>query len=398
MRTLYFDCTSGISGDMTVASLIDLGIDFADIERELQKLPLHGYQVKNYNVLKQGISAQRFSVTLTEDMHHHRTLRDINKIIDQAGFSISVQKIAKDIFYEIALAEGKIHNKPTMDVHFHEVGAVDSIVDIVATAICISQLQPDRIVFSKIREGQGMIRCAHGIIPVPAPATLEILSNAGAVIEFTENTSEMITPTGAGIVATIGHEYGKPAPCGRIIKIGYGAGEKDFDHPNVLRTLLIESAETNFDDTVYMLEAQVDDMTGEALGFAMEQLFNVGCVDVFFTPIYMKKSRPGTKITAVCKSSFKHAVLECMLKHTTTLGVRIQSVSRLIMKREVIPIETKYGIIDVKRAVYGDIVKIHAEYEQVRQAALKHNVELACIMHEINLQLGELASCNFMGR
>lgn len=393
MNTLYFDCFSGISGDMTVAALLDLGADEAQLQQVLDALELPGFTVSHGDCMKGGIKARCFSVVPTREEHAHRTLRDILALLDAADIPEQTRALSEKIFRVIARAEGKVHGCAPEDVHFHEVGAVDSIVDIVSAAECVRQLAPDRIVCSVIREGRGMIACAHGKIPVPAPATLEILSAAGAAFCSTETEGEMVTPTGAGIAAALCDAFGAPVPAGVVRRVGYGAGTREFSHPNVLRALWIEDA-PRAEDAVTLLEAQVDDMTGEALAFAMEQLFAAGALDAYFTPIYMKKNRPATQITALCRPEDAEQVGTALLRHTTTLGYRSTIAERRVMQRHMLQINTPYGEIPVKCAKLGEIVKYHAEFDAVCAAARRANVEVAKVQAAVQAELAQLASCN----
>lgn len=366
MKTLYFECNSGISGDMTVGALLDLGVSEALLREQLASLPIDGYEIKIHSVLKHGISAKKFDV-LTEhhdhhDHHHHHVgLREIQSFLEQSKLSDTAKEIANRIFCAIADAESKIHGTTPQEVHFHEVGAVDSIVDVVATAVCMDQLKVDRVVFSKIREGQGTVRCAHGDLPVPVPATLALLSSCNAELVFTETQGEMVTPTGAAIAAVLGSDYGVPCPAGKLLKIGYGAGTKEFAHPNLLRVMLVEETSASAQDTIIELKTQVDDMTGEELGFAMEQLFAAGCVDVFYTPIQMKKNRPGVLLTALCRESDRQTVLDTIFFHTTTLGVRINLCERVILPREICD--------GYKETRVSGTIRRHAEYERAAELA-----------------------------
>lgn len=239
-----------------------------------------------------------------------------------------------------------------------------------------------------------MIECAHGMMPVPAPATLEILQDAGAVLSCTDSFGEMVTPTGAGIAAAVGSAFGLPMPDGTVEKIGYGAGTRDFSHPNVLRAVWIHESSAGPSDEVSILEAQVDDMTGEQLSFALEQFFNAGALDAYFTPIYMKKNRPATLITILCRAQEEERLGTLLLRHTSTLGYRLQRCLRCVMQREMLNVETPYGVIPVKRAVWNDIVKYHPEFDAVCAAARKAGVTVTKVLTDVNLQLAQLASCN----
>ncbi len=397
MKTLYFECSSGISGDMTVASLLDLGVSGEALQQGLASLKLDGYTVQVSRTQKCGISATRFDVHIEDEAqedaahshthehdhphthaahaHTHRNLSDIKDIINSSGLNRNVKTLANAIFERLAQAEGKIHGLPAEQVHFHEVGAVDSIVDIVAAAICIDQLSPDAVMFSVMREGTGFINCQHGLIPVPAPATLELLKTCGAQIEFTDTQGEMITPTGAAIAAATGSAFGAVCPQGRVIATGYGAGKKDFTHPNLLRTMLVESGDA-CEDRVCVLETVIDDSTGEELGFAMSALLNLGVKDVYFTPVYMKKNRPAYALTVLCAISDEEKTAQAVFRHTSSIGMRKSYVERIVMARRAISRDTKYGPIAFKECSYAGITKIYPEYESAAAAAKKHNVSI----------------------
>lgn len=420
MKVLYLDCASGISGDMTVAALADLGVPRDAIERILRLLPLDGYTVSWNRALKCGISAERFHVALAADehelphgahghehahdkvhahdhvhdhdqnndhnhdhahdhSHEHRSMADIAALLDGAPLPAAVRKIALDVFQVIAEAEGKIHGKPPRDVHFHEVGAVDSIVDIVAAAFCVDWLKPDKVVFSRLREGQGFVMCQHGRMPVPAPATLDILRSCGAPVDFTDTRGEMITPTGAGLVAALGHEFGALYPSGRVLAVGYGAGHKDFEHPNVLRAVLVDTETEGFTDMVCVLEATVDDCTGEALSYALDVLRDNDVKECYFTHITMKKGRPGVLLTVLCPPDREQEVAELIFRHTTTIGLRRHISERHVMERQVQIVLTPYGEIPVKVSRINGVKRVKPEFEAVRALAGKAGVTLEAV-------------------
>lgn len=423
MKTLYLECYSGISGDMTVAALLDLGADREKLTEALESLGVDGYHLHFGRVSKCGIGAYRFDVHLEEapeehphhehahehthehgdgnphehdhehphEHHHahahehdhghhvHRNLSDVTAIIDRAALTPRAKALAKAIFARVARAEAKVHEKPVEEVHFHEVGAVDSIVDIVAAAFCIDNLGIDNVVCSPLFEGYGTVRCAHGIMPVPAPATAEIAAAGNLVLRMTDQFGEMVTPTGAAIAAELS---GGKAPEGdfQIIKTGYGAGKKDFDRANVLRAHLIEAGKGSV-ETVCQLMCNLDNMTGEQLGFAMERLFEAGARDVWFTPIQMKKNRPGTLLSVLCMPEEADALTQCILRHTGTLGVRRQEMTRTVMERERDTVATPYGDVEIKRGILGQLKKVSAEYESVRKTALAADVPIKAVYH-----------------
>lgn len=435
MKTLYLECFSGISGDMTVASLLDLGADRKKLCEALDSLGVEGYHLHFSRVVKCGISAFDFDVHLehgestpaegighthhhggetdcghshgeghghehahgeshehTHDHDHggmhththahvHRNLSDVTEIIERGELTPRAKALAKAIFGRVARAEAKVHGKPLDEVHFHEVGAVDSIIDIVATAFCIDNLDIGKIVCSPLFEGRGTVQCAHGLMPVPAPATAEIAAEGGLSLFITEQFGEMVTPTGAAIAAELSGGEG-PRGAFRILKTGYGAGKKEFARANVLRAHLIEmECAPKKEETVCELSCNLDNMTGEHLGFAMERLFEAGARDVWFTPIQMKKNRPGTLLSVLCMPEDAAVITECILRHTGTLGVRRQTMARTVMQREEGRVSTPYGDVEVKRAVLGELKKVSAEYESARRTAIAGGEPIKKIYH-----------------
>lgn len=424
MKTLYLECLSGISGDMTVGALLDLGGDEERLRRDLESLCIDGYELRIYRTQKCGIDACKFDVVLHEsgerhshaqeehehnhshhhnqehshnhehtcDNHHHgharshhphthRNLRDILQIIDHSGISPRAKDLSRRMFEIVADAEAKCHGLPVDQVHFHEVGAVDSIVDIVAVAVLIDQLGIQRIVSTPLYEGTGTVKCQHGIMPVPAPATARIAADNKVPIIITDSEGEMVTPTGAAIIACLADSYQKPQMV--VEAIGIGAGTKDFAHANILRAYLYseESCEEN-KDQVLLIEANVDDMTGEELGYAMEKLLEQGARDVFFTPIYMKKNRPATKLSVICNQDDLERMAQSIFKHTSTIGVRYALWDRVTMSREMGRVNTKYGEVAVKRCWYPPVEKISLEYESIRRLAEDNGISLAEISRE----------------
>lgn len=382
MKILYFDCLSGISGDMTLGALLDLGLDIDAFKAELSKLGLdHEFKLNTAKVTRNGICAMDVDVVLThthhEHDHHHdhehpRNLRDINAIIDASGLSNSVKANAKQIFLQVAKAEATVHYKDINQVHFHEVGATDSIVDIVGVSIAIDMLRPDRILSSPLYEGTGFVKCEHGIMPVPAPATAEIMKNAAIPFIITDEQGEMVTPTGAAIIAALAQGFG--APEGRILTaIGYGCGKRQFKRPNLLRAMLIETGD-GAKNEVCIMQANVDDQTPEALAFALERIFEAGALDAYFTPIYMKKNRPAVMLTALCGLDNAPLIEDAILTHTTTIGLRRHTAQRTVLDRSIINTTTPYGEIRVKGVQYKNTKRFAPEYEDVKKAAINNNV------------------------
>jgi pyridinium-3,5-bisthiocarboxylic acid mononucleotide nickel chelatase len=407
MRTLYFDCFSGISGDMTVGALLDIGADEKALLDGLSQLKVEGYEIKIEKKLKNGISGTDFSVILEEDhdyavehehhmhdgehdndhLHHehehshehphahehkhntkhvHRNMGDIERIINDSRLSARAKKLSMEMFRLVAEAEGKIHGKPAGEVHFHEVGAVDSIVDIIGTAICIDNLNVDRIVFSSLPLSKGFVKCQHGVFPLPAPATLEILKNVP--VYYTDINFELVTPTGAAIAKGLADEFGMVGEL-EVEKIGYG--------------LVIVSSKKKMRDRVVEIETNIDDMTAEQLGCAVEMLFDQGALDVFFTPVFMKKNRPGTKLSVLCQPDKKEGIVEAILKHTSTFGVRMSHMERSILDRETVEVDTEFGNIRCKVGkLHGEVLKYSPEYEDCKAASQQYGRPIADIYNE----------------
>lgn len=375
MKILYFDCFSGISGDMTLGALLDLGIDKDLFISELKKLNIGGWEIEFSNSIKNGIGANHVEVILEHKHHHeHRNLLDINTIIEKSNITSNAKNISKAIFLRLAQAEAKIHNSTIEKVHFHEVGAVDSIIDIVGTAICLDILAPDAIYSSVINDGYGFINCQHGVIPVPVPATMEILSKANAKFKQIDIEGELVTPTGAAIISEIAKSYANP-PTFKPIKTGYGAGKKDFTIPNVLRVILGETNE-NTNQTITIIETNIDDSTPEILAYTMEKLLKNGAKDVFFTPIYMKKNRPAVMLTLMCSQDKVTQMEDILFTETSTTGIRKYISDRTCLQYRFSKVTTKYGDLDVKIYEYKDTKKVVAEYESAKELAQKNNISL----------------------
>jgi len=391
LKTLYLECNSGISGDMTAAALLDLGADQKGLYQALESLGVDGYRLECGRTVKQGIRAYDFNVILDSDdphiyshghshEHSHRNLADVTEIIQRGKLTPQAKELALAIFKRVALAEAKVHGKPLEEVHFHEVGAIDSIIDIVTAAFCIDNLGIEKVYCSPLSEGTGMVRCAHGLMPVPAPATAEIAAAGGLSLQITEEQGEMVTPTGAAIAAELSHGEKIPGPF-RILKTGYGAGKKEFIRANLLRVHLVELEDWKTEDTVCELLCNLDNMTGEQLGFAMERLWDAGALDVWFTSIQMKKNRPGVLLSVLCPPEKTEEITDCILRHTGTLGVRRREMTRKIMKREISQVETPYGPVEVKRGILGDLKKVSAEYESARRTAIAADVPIKKVYH-----------------
>jgi uncharacterized protein (TIGR00299 family) protein len=394
MKVLYFDCFSGISGDMAVGALLDAGADEKVLLEGLKQLKADGYRISIEKKLKNGISGTDFSVLLEDQHNHehvHRNMGDIERIINDSGLNERVRKLSIRMFRLVAEAEGRIHGKPAEEVHFHEVGAIDSIIDIVGTAICIDNLAADRIVFSSLPLSKGFVKCQHGVFPLPAPATLEILK--GVPVYFTDVNFELVTPTGAAIAKGLADEFGIEGEL-EAERIGYGIGKREYEIPNLLRVVLFNTCGEK-SDKVVEIETNIDDMTAEQMGSAVEKLFSEGALDVFFTPVFMKKNRPGTKLTVLCPPEKKDALVRMMLTHTSTFGVRISYMERSVLDRETAAIDTEFGIIRCKVGkLDGKILKYSPEYEDCKAASEKYGRPVADIYNEAISKAGAALAAN----
>jgi uncharacterized protein (TIGR00299 family) protein len=386
MKIAYFDCFSGISGDMTVGALLDAGLKIETLEKELKKLGLSGYQLEVNKVVKKGISATQFKVKIKEERVERR-FKDILGILEKSKLDEEIKKETEKIFFNIAQAESKIHRKDIDKIHFHEIGGLDSIIDITSAVIGIKTLGIEEIHSSSLPVGKGFVKCAHGIIPVPAPATLELLKNIPTYSGGIE--SEMITPTGAGIISTLAKSF-RERPLMKIERIGYGAGEKEFTIPNLLRVSIGEKnlkdenlKDDYVSDEAVLIETNIDDMNPEFYDYIMDQLFSKGALDVFLTSIQMKKNRPAHMLSIIVYEQSLKEILEVLFFESTTLGVRIREIKRLRLTQQNFIAETKYGKIKVKVGIFkGEIKNVAPEYEDCKKMAKQHQVPLKEVYEE----------------
>jgi len=378
MKTLYFDCFAGASGDMILGAMVAAGVEPGYVREQLSLLSVSGFEVNFEIVNRSGLSATYARVETAHE-HKHRHLSDIKQIIEASALSDAVKQRAVQIFTRLAEAEARVHNEPIDHVHFHEVGALDAIVDVVGAAICFDALQIARFICSPIHVGSGMVKMAHGQFPVPPPAVTELLK--GVPFYATEIKGELLTPTGAAIITTVCSEYG-PVPRITTEKSGYGAGTREYqDFPNVLRVLIGETEDAGAtDERLWMLETNLDDASPQIIGHVMDRVLESGALDCFFTPVQMKKNRPGVLLSVLCDPGEKETVMKLLFTETTTLGVRSYEVTRRALQRSVVRVETPYGPIDVKVAhLDGRVVNEMPEFEQCRQAAANANVPLKIV-------------------
>jgi pyridinium-3,5-bisthiocarboxylic acid mononucleotide nickel chelatase len=407
MKTLYFDCFSGIAGDMTIGALLDLGLDFEYLKSELRKLPVDGYELKSSRVVRANISAVKFDVLMHAghdhdhdhgDHHHdhshghahfHRKASEILSMIRDSGLNANTKRIATRIFTKLAVSEGRVHHMPPEDVEFHEVGAIDSIVDTVGTAIGLDALEVERFLCGAINVGAGFIHCQHGIYPVPTPATADLLREATIYSKHAD--TELVTPTGAAILAAVVERF-TPLDSFSIQRIGYGAGTKQFkEFPNCVRLLLGEERAIDRSPSVHVpavsgldeitvIEANIDDMTPQNFGYVTERLLESGALDVFTVPIQMKKGRPGHLLQVLSPVDRAGALSRILFEETTTIGLRQHSARRTILERDLVTVETEFGKIAVKVSkLDGRTVTYTPEYEDCARQARAHGVPLKTV-------------------
>ena len=426
---LYLECTSGISGDMAVAALLDLGADSEKLKKALKSLPVKGFDIKISRVVKSGIDACDFDVVLDKEYenhdhdmgylhghehggyshnearhghehgehshehaeshshhghhhHEHRGLNEIMTIIDHADMTDRARSYAKKIFTILAEAEAKAHNVPADQVHFHEVGAVDSIVDILSVAVCMDDLDVEEVIIPRLCEGSGTIRCQHGILPVPVPAVSNIVSAHHLKLHITPVQGELVTPTGAAIVAAFLTSEKLPEDF-TVEKIGIGAGKRQYECPGILRAMLIREVEKNTEiqkfsdaesDTIIKLESNIDDCSGETLGYVMELLYEAGAREANYMPVFMKKNRPAWLLTVICKEDQVSGMERIIFKETTTIGIRRQKMERTVLKREKRTVVTPLGDVEVKVCIFDGQEYIYPEYESVKKLCKKTGV------------------------
>ena len=384
MKTIYFDCFAGASGDMILGAMVAAGVNPDLLAQQLKLLNVEGFNVQFKQVTRAGLGAT-YAVVETAHEHEHRHLSDILKIIDNSALSAGVKKRASQIFTRLAEAEAHVHNEPVEKVHFHEVGALDAIVDVIGACVCFELLGIERFVSSPIHVGSGFVQMEHGQFPVPPPAVAELLK--GVPFYSTEIKGELLTPTGAAIITTMSEQYG-PMPNMESSTVAYGAGTRQYEHfPNVLRVFVGETlgAEPHL-ERLLMIETNIDDLSPQVLGHVMDQAFELGALDCYFTPVQMKKNRPGILLSVLCEQQLKNQLMQLLFKETTTLGVRTYEVERRALERTTVRVETPYGPIDVKVArLNGQVVNEMPEFEQCRRAAKESGVPLKRVEEAVRI-------------
>jgi len=380
MRIAYFDCFSGASGDMILGSMIDAGLNAQELRKELKKIPIPMVQLNAKKVLKRGISATQVIITGKKEKKSYRTLNDILKIVEKSHLEPEVKKKSKEVFERIASVEAKIHQKPVREIHFHELSGLDSIVDIVGSVWGFHQLGIDKLYVSKVNVGSGFVECEHGILPVPAPATLALMK--GKPIYSSGVERELLTPTGAALLTFLGSDFGN-MPEMNVERVGYGAGQDDLPHPNLLRLLIGVPSVNSGMERVMVVETNIDDMNPQFYDYMIEKLLAMGVMEVFLTPIMMKKNRPGTLLKVICPSEKLTSVTGFLLKETTTLGLRWHEEERNRADREILTLGTRYGKIRFKLARWeGRVVNLSPEYEDCKRLAVKKKITLKEVFEE----------------
>ncbi|MBI4379215.1 MAG: nickel pincer cofactor biosynthesis protein LarC [Nitrospinae bacterium] len=387
MKIAYFDCFSGISGDMILGAMVDAGIDIESIRGGLKSLDFAGYEISVSKVKRKGIAGTKVDIIIDEKKHvHHRDYKDIKGMIEKSGLSEIVKENSLKIFERIAEAEAKVHNTSIDNVHFHELGAVDTIIDVVGAALCINLLAPDKIIASPINTGRGMTKTEHGIFPVPAPATAEMLKGFPSFLSDTE--FELATPTGVGIITTVAKGV-YSTPVMKAQAIGYGAGSMEIpESPNLLRVMIGETIPSipfferggveGFEhDSVIVIETNIDDMNPQFYDHVINKIFEGGALDVFLTPIIMKKNRPAVKITTLSHNDSADRLVDILLRETTSFGLRMYRTERIKLQREIKSIETGYGNAKIKIGKRdGKVISIAPEYEDCKRIATESGISI----------------------
>ena len=383
MKIIYYDCFSGISGDMNLGAMIDLGIEETFLVNELNKLNLKGWKLEVTKDQRHGITGTKVTVKQTRQEHAHRHLSDIENIIDRSDLDESTKHLSKEIFMKVALAEAAVHGIAKEQVHFHEVGAVDSLIDIVGAAICFNALNVDEVHVSVVELGGGMVKCDHGVLPVPAPATAEIIKGIPSRIGGVD--FEATTPTGAAIIATLGSVFNS-AQTFKIIRTAYGVGQKDHpDVPNLLRVFLGETQDTlEKGHEALLIECNIDDMNPEFFDHISERLFTSGASDVFLTNIIMKKGRPGIILNVIIEKECAETVKEILFTESTTLGIRTFPFRKDTLVRKFESIDTIWGKVTIKRSFYkGNEVSCKPEYEECKKIAANLGIPVKKVYYSI---------------
>jgi hypothetical protein len=386
MNIAYFDTLAGISGDMTLGALVSAGVPFDELNNELRALGVGGFELQARHIERNGMVATKVDVVISEQPHYHRHLKDIEELIDTSSLSENVKNRSKKIFREVAIAESIVHNTAIEKVHFHEVGAIDSLVDIIGVSICLEKLGVQAVYSSPVKVGSGgMVKSQHGALPVPTPATMEILK--GYPIVLTDIPFELTTPTGAAIIKALSQGMLTMEKI-QISAVGYGAGGREIEQlPNLLR-VFIGTLDLNYlADEIVSLETNIDDMNPEIYPYVIEKLMSAGAHDAYMIPIVMKKGRPGIILSALVERSKIDRYLDILFRETTTLGVRIQPIERKMLPRSTKQVQTSFGIVSVKVIVLEGQEQLRAEFEECKRIAAENKLPLAAVYRRLEKEL-----------
>ena len=379
MKAVYFDCFNGISGDMILGALFDLGLDRDSWLGELDKLGISGYEVRIEKKKKGSLMGTDVEI-IVKDNVTHRHAREILDIVSNSNLDEEIKEKSLAILTKIAQAESSIHNEPLEEVHLHELGGIDTIIDVVGSVAGLKLLGIERVYSSPLPLGEGFVETVHGRLPVPAPATAELLK--GVPVYSNGMKGELVTPTGAGIISTLSFSFG-PIPPLTVEKIGYGLGKKDFAIPNMLRAIMGELYQEKQRDTNTIIDVNIDDMNPQVYGYLMDKLFELGALDVFFTPIYMKKSRPAIKLTVISPNHLADKLIDVIFKETTSIGVRTYQVEKVMLPREIVEVDTPWGKARVKVSYINGTPKVMPEYDDCKVIAEKTGIPIQQVMKEI---------------
>lgn len=389
MKIAYFDCFSGASGDMILGALLDAGLPLEHLQQELAKLGLSHYDVRKSEVVKNGISGSQALVHVEQDHHHHhhRHLADITAIIENSTLAQPVKRDSIKIFTRLAEAEAKVHHTTMDKIHFHEVGAMDAIIDVVGGVIGLHALGIDAIICSPLHVGSGTVDCAHGTLPVPAPATAELVR--GKPVYATGVEGELLTPTGAAILTTLASDFG-PLPPMTIEVIGHGAGTADRSIANMLRVFIGSAPQPGKSfimEQTATIETTIDDMNPQLYDYLIERVLEMGALDIFCASVQMKKNRRGTMVTILCRPEMVTTLSDFLFRETTTIGLRWRLDNRYTLKRDFVSVATRYGAISCKTATHGDtLINVKPEYDDCKRVALEQHVPLKTVLEEAHCQ------------
>ena len=386
MKIAYFDTIAGISGDMALGAFVNAGVPFEELNKELQAFGIGGFELQARHIERNGMVATKVDVVISEQPNYHRHIKDIEELIDKSSFTDNVKERSKKIFREVAIAESKVHSTAIEKVHFHEVGAIDSLVDIVGVSICLEKLGIQAIYSSPIKVGSGgMVKSQHGVLPVPTPATMEILKDYPILL--TDVPFELTTPTGAAIIKALSQGVLTTEKI-QISAIGYGAGGREIEQlPNLLR-VFIGNLESNYlTDEIVSIETNIDNMNPEIYPYVIEKLITAGAHDAYLTPILMKKGRPGIILSALAERTKIDRLLDIIFRETSTLGVRIQPVERKKLPRSTKPVQTSFGTISAKVIIIDGKEQLRIEFEDCKRIAAENNLPLAEVYRKLEKEL-----------